>query len=99
MSELPSPRTPRQTLTKAPAQAGEEATSIELADTRCCGFLRTAKIPAWLPAKLPSLPGMSAVLVQATYAIFTTIVTARGTHFARSGCPCHAGTPRRRLVG
>jgi hypothetical protein len=75
MSE--TPRTPRLTLSKAPAQAGEEATTVELHDTRCCGFLRAAKMPDWLPAGLPSLLGMSAVLLQATYAIFTTIVTVR----------------------
>ena len=75
MSE--APRSPRLTLTKAPAQAGEAATSVELHDTRCCGFLREAKNPDWLPASLPSLLGMSAVLLQGTYAIFTTIVTVR----------------------
>ncbi len=85
MSE--TPRKPRLTLSKAPAQAGEEATSVVLHDTRCCGFLRAAKIPDWLPAGLPSLLGMSAVLLQATYAIFTTIVTVRRccASLARSG--------------
>ena len=71
-----SPRTPRTTLTKAPAREGETASTVELHDTRFCGVCRPAKIlDDWLPARLPSLPGMSAMLVQATYAIFTTIVT------------------------
>jgi hypothetical protein len=64
----------KSSLTKAPARSGEDAVRVDLRDTRCCGICRPAKIPSWLPARLPSLPGMSAVLVQGTYSIFTTIV-------------------------